>query len=297
MPIALTAQEEKARVWAELDNPSTSVAPQHHNADDDQARREDAAAPKETAAAQPAADEKQGAAADPYAGLPTYVKDEIVGMKSQLGQALTRLRQAEGHIGGLNSQLKQAMVQRAQQTTADAGGTAPSAGEIRAAQGDSKAMAKLIDEYPDFGAAVKGAVDEQMSAVKELIKQASPAAAPAAQPAVQPADLEAFKRSLLVESRHPGWENEVKTPAFHGWLQGQAREVQMLARSDDPQDAIRLLDLRHDAAGGGRNQQRLDAAAALPFGRNAPGARAIPEEQMTKAQYWEHLDQLAKQKA
>lgn len=292
MTTELTAHEEKARIWAEAGGKPAQPAPEHHNADADQLRREDAAAPKETAAA-PAAGEQEGAAADPYAGLPAFVKDEIVGMKSQLSQALTRLRHAEGHIGGLNGQLKQALAQR--QAVEDKGGSAPTAGEIRAAQGDSKAMAKLLEDYPDFGGAVKGALDEQMAAIKEQLKQQAPAAAAAPVAAVKPEDLDAFKRSLLVESKHPGWEEEVKTPGFHGWLQGQAREVQMLARSDDPRDAIRLLDLRREAAAGGINQQRLDAAAALPAGRGAPsGARAKPVEQMTKAEYWAYLNELQK---
>ena len=45
-----------------------------------------------------------------------------------------------------------------------------------------------------------------------------------------------------VEAAHPRWENTVKTPVFHSWMQTQTEEVQALYRSKNTDDAIEVLD-------------------------------------------------------
>jgi hypothetical protein len=104
---------------------------------------------------------------------------------------------------------------------------------------------------------------------------------------------------MAVEVRHPGWQDRVQTPEFVGWLQRQPREVQMLAASDSPQDAVRLLDLHGEASTSVTSQrtQRLASAAAIPSGRSGSNTRAKAVEDMTPQEYWAYLDQLDKQKA
>jgi hypothetical protein len=217
--------------------------------------------------------------------------DRIAGLEAMLTQVTTRLRNAEGHIGGLGSQLKQ-QLQAAQQVSAS-GGEAPSASEIRNAQQSPEAMARLKADYPEFADAMESALNERLSALEQRIQQPS-------QPseAVTTAELSRLRAEMYVEVQHPGWQDRVRTPEFVGWLQRQPREVQMLATSDSPQDAVRLLDLHGDAMKAATNNrtQRLSSAAAIPSGRSGASVRQKSVEDMSPEEYWAYLDQLESQK-
>ncbi len=45
-----------------------------------------------------------------------------------------------------------------------------------------------------------------------------------------------------VEKAHPGWKRIVATPEFHAWLPKQSERIRDLAASDEPADAISVLD-------------------------------------------------------
>jgi hypothetical protein len=220
--------------------------------------------------------------------------DKISGLESMLGQVTQRLRNAEGHIGGLGSQLKQ-QVQTAQQVTSR-GGEAPTAGEIRAAQANPEKMNALKRDYPEFADAMESALNERLSAMEQRLATQQQ---PALQSGVSHEEIAVLRSEMAVEVRHPGWKDRVQTPEFVGWLQRQPREVQMLAASDSPQDAVRLLDLHGEASSSVTSQrtQRLASAAAIPSGRSGSNTRAKAVEDMTPQEYWAYLDQLDKQKA
>ena len=84
---------------------------------------------------------------------------------------------------------------------------------------------------------------------------------------------------------------------FGGGCAAQAREVQLLAASSEPADAIRLLDLHAAAAKqtAETRTQRQASAAAIPMGRGG-AVRTKSTDQMTKQELWEHLDAIEAQK-
>lgn len=296
-----TPQEEKARLWAQLDGADAGTTPAAATTEVTQgtaaaetttktAQADEAAAHKD--AATTAASTEKAAVDDPYAGLPQIIRDEIAGLKSMTGQLATRLRNAEGHIGGLNTQLKQA-----RETAQQAGKEAPTAAQVREAQGDPEKLKRLVTDYPEFGEAVKDALTEQAAALRAELAQTQKRPQ-GEQQVVTADDIARLRSEMAVETRHPGWQDRVKQPEFLGWLPSQPREVQLLASSDDPRDAIRLLDLHATARNEGtQRQQRQASAAAIPnTGRASSAARAKPIEQMSKTEYWDYLDQLDKQK-
>jgi hypothetical protein len=290
MTTATEAQEAKARIWEALDNGSNLPTEGESQPATDISNVTPVAteAPAETADAAPS--DETPAADDPYAGLPESVKHELAGLKTMLAKANDRLRNTEGHIGGLKTQLQQLAAQ-AKPAAADG----PTAAELKAAQGSNEAMAKLLDDYPDLGASFKGALEEAVRPLQEQLKSLT-----GKEPVqgVTSSDLTKLRAELTVEARHPGWQERVRTAQFQGWLQSQPREVQLLAASDSPQDAIRLLDLEVEAgkSAGQQRTQRLNSAAAMPTGR-ASAQRAKPVESMTKEEYWAYLDNLESQKA
>lgn len=287
-------QDEAQKIWDQLDAEETGRAQPAPAAEE--VPPKDEAAPAEPAPEAPAeeADAPQGS----EEAAPTseqMLLDKIAGLEQMLGQVQQRLRNAEGHIGGLGSQLKQ-QIQTAQQVTAK-GGDAPSASEIREAQSSPAKMEALKKDYPEFAEAMESALNERLSALEQQIKQAQQVV-PQAQSGVSQDEIARLRAEMAVEVRHPGWQDRVQTPEFVGWLQRQPREVQMLATSEHPQDAVRLLDLHADATKAATSQrtQRLSAAAAIPSGRSGGNVRSKAVEDMTPEEYWSYLDQLDRQK-
>jgi len=284
-------KEAAQQIWDQLDDEEAAAAPaseaDSESADDARFEQADPA----TQAPAEQADAEGGEEAAPSAEQ--VLLDKISGLESMLGQVTQRLRNAEGHIGGLGSQLKQ-QVQAAQQV-ASQGGDAPSAKELRAAQADPEAMASLKRDYPEFASAMESALNERLQALEQRI--------PAQQQVVQqqgvsPEEFHRMRSELQVEVRHPGWQERVQTPEFVGWLQRQSREVQMLAASESPQDAVRLLDLHSDASSSATSQrtQRLSAAAAIPSGRSGSQVRGKAVEDMSPEEYWRYLDEVDRKK-
>ena len=287
-------QDEAQKIWDQLDAEDSGRAQPESVSQEDPPEPQPAQAnPADPAPAEPA--DAPQASEEEAPSSEQALMDKIAGLESMLGQVTQRLRNAEGHIGGLGSQLKQ-QVQAAQQVTAK-GGEAPTAGEIRAAQTNPEKMDALKRDYPEFADAMESALNERLSALEQRI-----AAQPQQvqqQPGVSFEEISRLRSEMAVEIRHPGWQDRVQTPEFVGWLQRQPREVQMLAASDSPQDAVRLLDLHGEATTSATSQrtQRLASAAAIPSGRSGSNTRAKAVEDMTPQEYWAYLDQLDKQKA
>lgn len=282
-------QDEAQKQWAQLDaEEAGTAAPPIPGEIQSEKREPETATPPAPAAQADASKEDSGLTAREQELL-----DTIAGLKASQDQLASRLRNAEGHIGGLTNQLKQ-QTQVAQQVKNE-GGQAPTAAEIRSAQGDPEAMASLKRDYPEFATAMESVLNERLSEIEQRFKQAPAPQAPAG---VGPEELQQLRAELQVEMQHPGWQKTVKTPEFQGWLLRQPREVQMLAVSDDPQDAARLLDIHGENTKAATTQrtQRLTSAAALPTGRAGAPARQKAFEDMTPQEQWRYLDELDKSK-
>ena len=289
----INPQDEARKIWDQLDAEESGRAqPPSDEPADPPAPESTPAEPTDPAPADLADAAKGGD--EPAPTGEQVLLDKIAGLEAMLGQVTQRLRNAEGHIGGLGSQLKQQLA-TAQQVTAK-GGDAPTAGEIRAAQSNPEAMARLKADYPEFADAMESALNERLSALEQKLQQSQQPAQ--AQPGVSPEEIAKLRHEMAVEVRHPGWQDRVRTPEFVGWLQRQNREVQLLAASESPQDAIRLLDLHSEATKSAASQrtQRLSSAAAIPSGRSGGNVRSKAVEDMSPEEYWAYLDQLDRQK-
>jgi hypothetical protein len=193
----------------------------------------------------------------------------------------------------LNGQFKQQ--QQLAKQVANSGGDAPNADQIRQAQSNPEAMANLKRDYPEFADAMESALKQQMQEQEQRIQ----ALLQNQKGGVSHEEIAQMRSELAVEAKHPGWQDRVQTPEFMGWLQRQQPEVQMLAASESPRDAIRLLDLHNDATNSVSSQnktQRLSSAAAIPSGRSGSSIRTKAVEDMTPQEYWRYLDELDKSK-
>lgn len=271
-----TQEQDKTpeQIWAELDAEESGapIQPVTIETTESKAETESAAAAGE----QPAEETPKDNAAE---------GDRIAGLESTIARLEQRLRQAEGKYGELNSIVRQSQV--AAQAVREAGGEAPSAREIADAKGSAEKFAKLKADYPDFAEAIEEFVVSRQPAMPFDPNELR------AQIAEERAALDLERRKLRVEIRHPGWEDEIKTAQFAGWLDRQQPEVKMLADSNEPAAAIRVMDLFR-AAHPKRSERpdqdpNLQAAAALPGSRRQSN-RPKPVEEMTDEEYWRYLD-------
>lgn len=288
MTTETTAQDEAKKLWDQFDaedNGAAVAAEKVEPADADAAGAAQAA---------PASQEQQATSEEE--DDPKALRNKLAGLEAIVTQLTGRLRNAEGHIGGLNSQVKQQL--DTAKAVAAAGAQAPSATEIRAAQASPEAMARLESEYPEFAKALAPALDATLNSrfaefEKRLPKQDAPTG-------VTKAELEQFKAEQKIEVRHPGWQDTVKGADFIGWMGSVSREVSLLAASDEPADAIRLMDLYTESKAKRpdplteQRTQRLSSAAALPTGQRT-AARTKNVDDMTPAEFWAYQDQLDRQ--
>lgn len=277
-------QEEAKKIWAQLEAEDNGTAEPSDAAVVDETPEPDTAQ---------AVSESQESSRTEDEDDPKVLREKLAGMEAIINQLSGRIRNAEGHIGGLNSQVKQ-QLEAAKQVKA-AGAEAPSTGEIRAAQDNPQAMAELERDYPEFAKALKPAIEATLaSRIAEFEKRIPQQQSQPAGDFASKQEIQAFKAELRVESKHPGWQEKVAKPEFIGWLQSGPRELQMLAGSNEPSDAIRLLDIYEESRKtSGKSNTRLNSAAAMPTGQRS-AVRTKNVDDMTPQEYWRYLDQLDK---
>jgi hypothetical protein len=282
-------QEEAKKIWAQLEAEDAGTAmPPEANSSQGESQQDTAQAVSQ------AADNAQSQVDDD----PALLRDEVAGLKSMLSQLTSRLRNAEGHIGGLNSAVKQQI--QAAHAAKESGAAAPTVGEIQTAQASPQAMADLERDYPEFAKALKPVLETSLAAQRAELEKRIPRQQEQQEvvtDVVTKQELEVFRAEQRVEAKHSGWQQRVAQPEFQGWLSQAPREVRMLAGSNDPEDAIRLLDLHEEARKKPPVQQNrnITSAAAMPTGQRS-AVRTKNVDEMSPQEYWLYLDQLDKQK-
>lgn len=238
------------------------------------------------------------AEADPMAGLPEVLRTKLEG----LDKLTDRLRNIEGHIGGLTNGQKQLKdLLTASKEVADKVTDAPTQAEVKAAIQTPEKWNALKAEYSEWADAVESFVDSRIAG-------AAPAKAIDSAAVDELVDAKLAKltptiRKQVVEDYLEGefgkWKDEVKTKPFTDWFSKQAEEVKSLADSASIGDAAKLLRLYHKPANvavestdpgaeiAAERKQKLDAAAdALPKGSQKPVTKST--EDMTAAELWEY---------
>lgn len=209
-----------------------------------------------------------------------------------IGTLEQRVRNAEGQVGGLKSQLQAFQKAALEQPPAMPAATpAPSAEQLAEAGTDSEKWKQFKEDFPEWGNAIE----------ERLARTAAPAvnideilAKERAEFERKRAEDRAAFEVRLVSLRHPDWRETTKTPEWHAWRIQQPADVQALADSDKADDAIRMLDLyaEHRAKQAQSRQERetrLEAAADIPVGRGAAAPTNKRVEDMTDVEYFDYL--------
>ena len=181
----------------------------------------------------------EGKVAEPE---PEVKPDPMQDFLSRFEQLEKRTRNTEGHIGGLNHNLKlmqetMAAANAAKKAVSDA----PTQSQVNEAITNPKEWDELKGDFPEWARATemlldsrmpKGGVDEE-ALTRKLEEKILPVA--------KAKSDESAMEALYVT--FPDWEDEVKTPEFKAWREKQSQEVQALGASSRPRDAAKMLRL------------------------------------------------------
>ncbi len=279
-------QEEMQAVWDEEVKASEAVG-------SDPAPKQDASAPDEDP--QPIVQDPATPAVevDPFASLPEAVRAKLAridAIEESNAQLMHSLKSTEGRVAAM--QRASDAAQKAQQSVAP--GQAPTDGQIASAVQNPEEWDSLQRDYPEFATAMdkklkaelaglrapQGLTPEQVS---EYVRQQTQA---------NQVEVRRMLQEARIEGKYEDWQEVVKTTDFDAWFKVQQPEVRQLANSDSAKDAIRMLDLFHEAKAKPADVikqergARLAAAAAPAKGGNAPPPKSLDD--MSPAQLWEY---------
>ena len=216
---------------------------------------------------------------DPWEGVNPKVKAELESVSAKLAafdKLPDRLRNIEGHIGGLTSQIKTAFA--AKQAVEVKGGEAPTQTQIEQAKTSEK-WKQLAQDYPDWAEAM----DERLATLKPSQAPVDVAALTASIRAEIEADtgkkLEQVEARAvefaIVSIQHKGWKQKVQSPEFKAWFGKQAPDIQALANSNAADDALKLLDT-YEAAAKAAKKAEVEAAEKAKRLKGAMTPQGVP---------------------
>jgi hypothetical protein len=241
------SQDEALQVWneeaAKLDTGEESLAVESQAAAPETPPQEDVGF-QTNDAAQPEQPK------DPLAGLPEEVKAalaKINHLEQANAQLLHHVRTAEGRVAAMQREFQQARV--AQQSVAPQ--QAPSQGQMTAAAKNPEKWEQLKQDFPEWAGAMEEYVATKLGSVQipqqQMLTPEQVAGYVQQQVAQTKAEMARALEEARIEGRYENWRDTVNTTDFAQWFSVQAPEVRALADSAAARDAIRMLDLFHDA--------------------------------------------------
>ncbi len=144
-----------------------------------------------------------------------------------------RVRSLEGKLGTVTDQLSRALSEN--QTLKDT--ATPTTEQVTEAAESSEKFDELAAEFPEWAEAMK----EQITLVESRLMGKIPTAE-----AIDGAINEAYQATRALNKldiKHLDWEETVQSVDFKDWEKAQNAEIQVLAGSEDPKDASKMLDL------------------------------------------------------
>lgn len=242
----------------------------------------------------PDANEEVTEEANEFAGIPDSV---IASIESKLTEKLTgqieqklsgRLRNIEGHIGGLKHGLTQ--LSTARKAAEDQGAETPTKAQIREAAKSGEKMKALKDEFGDeFGEALEEAINTATERTPKIdiegINQRIQSTKESAENLMYKA-----RQMARLDTAFPDWEQTISTDAYRNWLLNQPQEIQVLTSSDSSADAIKVLKAYSDASqpsltASSRQNNRLENAITPTSGGSVTKRKPLTEHEAFLAAY------------
>lgn len=168
--------------------------------------------------------------------------DPLQEIRDLLEKQNARIRNTEGHIGGLNHNLKQMQeTLAASNAAAQRVAEAPTQAQVKEAMSNPKEWDELKADFPEWSAATEKLLDARLSTVGKVDMSAIQKVEEQLRNETASIRKEIIDSTLDVVL--PNWTEEINKPEFVTWMQAQPAETQALASSDKVCDAAKMLRL------------------------------------------------------
>ena len=228
---------------------------------------------------------------DPLAGLPDVVRAKLAQI-DQLAQAnaqlLHHVKTAEGRVAAMQREFQQARM--AQQSVAPA--QAPTQGQMAAATKNPEKWEQLKQDFPEWAGAMEEYVAAKLGGVQSQGQGLDPRAVAEftyQQVAQAKAEMARALEEARIEGKYEDWKQTVNTTEFAQWFAVQQPQVQELAVSHSARDAIRMLDMFHQAKSRSASEIKQERGARLAAAATTrPGQTPPPKTlgDMTPEEMW-----------
>jgi len=185
---------------------------------------------------------------DEWAGVSPALRKTFEAMSNKLKDSDTklkdfdamvaRLKQTERRIGSIQNKMHEAETK-----------PAPTKEEVEKAASDDEAWNVLKEDFPEWAEAIDSRLAKTNSNIelskKEIMDSQKAFNASREQSEGKITGLEKMLESTqtsLLDLKHEGWEETIKTPEYLSWIGKQPDEVKQLTTSKFAKDAISVLD-------------------------------------------------------
>lgn len=239
--------------------------------------------------------------------------DPLAAVQASIADLARAQQQSAGQVADQLKQIK-AEAEVAKSSTAKAG---PSEAEIAAAQKDPEEWDRIKAENPEWASAIEKVVEHRLKSVPKIDIEQITRDIEARIRAGLRADVTPIIQSTLttqgeetkrqmqayqaVEEVHPAWTKTIATTEFTDWKKNQAPGIRALFNSDEPADAIQMLNLYVGSKPTEKPSSTADQVAAerqaklsrsvLPSGGSTPRVR-VDTSNSTWEDDWELLSKL-----
>lgn len=242
---------------------------------------------------------------DPYEGLPPAAAERLRALerdnqafREANQQLLQRVSSSEGRFAAIQREFQQARQAAASVPAQDA----PTQTEMAAAAKNPEKWEALKKDFPEWADAMEEFVSVKLSSVAPQTPGIDPRVVAKFvhdQVAQSESRFDRRLKEARIEGKYPDWIDLVNSPEFSEWAISQPPEIAQLAHSDKADDAIRMLDMYHEAkqksaASIKQNRAgRLAAAATVRPGQTPP-PRSL--EDMSPDELWNYEAQQREKK-
>jgi len=156
-------------------------------------------------------------------------------------QSGQRIRTLEGQYGDINGKLNQLIKKLDSSPKAESG--QPSSAQVMEAATGGEKFDEFKEEFPEWADVLQEQLGMQGNAILAKIPNVDKLQQQVAGLKGEMADLtEQGRQMAVLDLKHDGWEDTVKTPAFRKWSAIQSPDMQALADSPKARDAVTMLD-------------------------------------------------------
>ncbi len=237
---------------------------------------------------EPASGEQPPKETDPWEGAPEAARkaheDQIAGYRRALDAQVHKYNSDLGRQSAYQRQIKELQEKleeaRSKPASTDSAGDTPSGDDIKKAMSTDESWKAFSDQYPE----IAQAIDARLKPTEARMNEAE-AKTERAVEATDKLSREDNMKEVL--AAHADFFQVVRHPVFGQWLDQQSTATQEKADSEDPSDAISLVDQFKGWVG-----RQTRTPAGQPAGEQAPSGEGAQDTQPSGQDKASEADQL-----